>query len=666
MSDFKKFANAINKHFEKMADRGPLFVMELPEDLYTFYLLSFPEGADPIYRVRTVHDCVIDKHFIRRVGNVVSIVGDTIDTIWDVDYADIPHPYDIVAEKMRSYIKTRGKIASLFLTKEKRFGQETSVGTSGASMGERFEHFYCSVPREHQNAMPDKARGEYATAIGVFERGMNEISADALTTVVELIENNSLYRGEENLGKLRDFQRLHSLYKTTHRKDIFLWGNASNQAVARLKNSSLGDLLIDLSDGVELERAVRKYDAKVAPQNYKRTTAPITESMIKTAMIKLHELDLESAVHRRHAKLNDISVNDVLFVDNSVAPRMKDGLEALLHSAVKPVQIDIKNAEDVHVQDFLQNVVPQCSSIQLSVKNEQFGNFMTLTAPIEPSTGRLFKWNNDFAWSYDGDVTDSIKERVKAAGGKVSGHLRVSLAWHNYDDLDLHCEQPDRSRVSYMNKLGILDVDMNAGGGNTRTPVENMIWQRNMKDGIYKVSVNNFAKRENVDVGFTLEVEHAGGVMHYTYDRAVGSKTTVLCVAIEVRDNRVISITPQPHMAGRQFSQEKWGITSNTLVTVDTLLASPNHWEGNAVGNKHWFFILKGCKNPDPVRGIYNEYLNSALEPHRKVFEVLGAKTKAPCSDDQMSGIGFSSTRSDTATVIAKGSQINKAFNIKF
>ncbi len=88
------------------------------------------------------------------------------------------------------------------------------------------------------------------------------------------------------------------------------------------------------------------------------------------------------------------------------------------------------------------------------------------------------------------------------------------------------------------------------------------------------------------------------------------------------------------------------GLTTNQLVPVNSIILSPNHWNGKAIGNKHWFFILKGAKNPEPVRGFYNEFLNPALEKHRKVFEVLADKIKAPVEDDQMSGIGVSSTRS--------------------
>jgi hypothetical protein len=61
-------------------------------------------------------------------------------------------------------------------------------------------------------------------------------------------------------------------------------------------------------------------------------------------------------------------------------------------------------------------------------------------------------------------------------------------------------------------------------------------------------------------------------------------------------------------------------------------------------GNKHYFFILDGCKQPGTVRGFYNEFLTDKLRDHRKVFEVLGNKMRVEESDEQLTGLGFSST----------------------
>ena len=73
--------------------------------------------------------------------------------------------------------------------------------------------------------------------------------------------------------------------------------------------------------------------------------------------------------------------------------------------------------------------------------------------------------------------------------------------------------------------------------------------------------------------------------------------------------------------------------------------------------------MIEGCKNPDPVRGFFNEYLRSDLERnHRRVFEALASKAKTEYSDDQLSGLGFSLTQSNDVIVKVN----NKSFKIKF
>ena len=79
---------------------------------------------------------------------------------------------------------------------------------------------------------------------------------------------------------------------------------------------------------------------------------------------------------------------------------------------------------------------------------------------------------------------------------------------------------------------------------------------------------------------------------------------------------------------------------------VKAVMLSPNYWdEQKGVGNSHWFFMLQGCANEDVARGFYNEFLNNDLLAHRKVLELIGSKVTTAPSEQQLSGIGFSSTQ---------------------
>jgi len=84
-------------------------------------------------------------------------------------------------------------------------------------------------------------------------------------------------------------------------------------------------------------------------------------------------------------------------------------------------------------------------------------------------------------------------------------------------------------------------------------------------------------------------------------------------------------------------------------------MLSPNYWDDRTVGNKHFFFMLDGCSNEDKARGFFNEFLTDELTPHRKVFEMVGSKMKTEESENQLSGIGFSSTQRNYILCRVKG-----------
>jgi hypothetical protein len=86
------------------------------------------------------------------------------------------------------------------------------------------------------------------------------------------------------------------------------------------------------------------------------------------------------------------------------------------------------------------------------------------------------------------------------------------------------------------------------------------------------------------------------------------------------------------------------------------MMLSPNYWDEKAVGNKHYFFLLDGCVNDGAARGFYNEFLTPELDKHRKVFELVGSKLQMAPADQQLSGLGFSSTQRSSLVCRVKGS----------
>lgn len=686
-NQFHIFAKLVHDKFVAMS-KHELFNVNIDRDeLYAAYQDAFPAGTNEIFRTNREHECSTCRSFIKNIGNVVILKDGIMETVWDVKGA--PAPYNEVARLMDELICSR-PVHELFRADQRMYGAQTSNELMGDTV-HVWHHFHGRLADKHFTDSPGAAIGAYAARVQVFERGLKELTNDALLTVRELVQNNALYRGQEHLIALKAFwadKQQYDKLAAPGDKNNFVWANADDHH-AIIRNTAIGTLLIDLSgmpaypakgdeparEAVppkELVAAVKSYEDKVSGTNYKRPTALVTQAMVDQAMKTINELGIEPSLQRRMAKLSDISVNNVLWVDNTARKQMKGGLAGLLESAVTAPVTAVKGAaEDIGLDKFLRDVLPNITSMGVFVKNSMLGNFVTLTAPVHADTASLFKWNNDFAWSYDGNVADSIKERVKAAGGTVVGDLCCRLAWEYTDDLDLHMKEPGGGHLYFCTRKtangGQLDVDANGGNGMMDHPVENIFYadRRKMKDGVYTLQVNNYNRR-STGVGFEVEIEFDGRGISIVYDKALRSRDTITVARIKKTGDKFEIIESLPASQGAGKSQTKWGVATETFTKVNTLTMSPNYWDDNAVGNKHFFFMLDGCANPEPTRGIYNEFLSSALDKHRKVFELLGDKTKCQPTDDQLSGVGFSSTKGDTVMVNVTGPKIRKTYNIIF
>ena len=622
MSNFDIFVSRMQKHFEnEMKGCTRLYTVNVDKDeMWNLYLDSFLPGTNVLFRKRREYDCSCCRHFLKSIGAAVAIKDGTVHTIWEFE-AGSPE-FQNVCDTLDAFVK-RNAISDIYISKFKRIGTAHNYEEiNGRS--HKWTHMVLDLPDSWVNRSyksNESIQGEYRDTKNVFKRSLDEITMDALDTILELINSNTLYKGEEWKGVLTEFKKYKKEYdKLTSdtEKDLYAWEKSvtAGMAIGRIRNHSIGTLLIN-----------------------------------------------------------------VLFSNKSAARRMV-GADDIFGQMEKDVTISPKKfskVEEISAQDFIDKVLPTAKGIEAFVENKHEKNFVSMIAPVNPDAKTMFKWNNGLSWAYSGNITDSdMKQNVKAAGGNVDGVLRFSIMWNegqnDNSDLDAHCKEPDGNEIFFgscrkpsMSRCGgQLDIDITHPMEQMvgKPSVENITWadMSRMKPGIYKFFVNQYAARGSK--GFKAEIEFNGEIFAFEYNSPVSGNVQVAEVTLDKNGN--FSIKEKLFGSSSISSREIWGVNTNQFVPVSVISYSPNYFDDqNGIGHRHLFFFLKGCKNTEEPNGYYNEFLEHELEPHKRVFEALGAKCHVEDADDQLSGIGFSMTKRAELVVKVKGAT-ERIMKIKF
>lgn len=672
--EFKQFNEKLMAHVAKITKGEPhLFEVEVTKDeMWETYLESFPPGMNEVFRERREFDCNCCKSFIRILGNVVVLKEGVLTTIWDFNAGD--EKFQTVIDAMAALIRSK-QIRNVFLPVERKVGTLKNYDTSPDSSGIVWYHFHAvldaAVTLYGSNEIGPKG-GQFRDSKNVLKRSLVEFTEGSLVTLLDLIAQKSLYKGEEWERPLREFQKLFDAFwkiEGDTAQDFFCWEMSlkAGPVISRMRNHSIGVLLQDLSKNMDLNEAVKRYEKIVAPTNYKRPKAIFTKKMVEQAQQTVVELGLANSLGRRHAVLDDITVPNVLFANRDAAKVMSGDPFAELADSVptKPQKFD--RLEEVPADKFVEDILPTAEEVEVLLENPHGGNMVSLIAPKDSTARSLFKWDNGFCWAYAGNITDSMKDRVKALGGNVEGELRFSIQWNDErdsnDDLDAHCQEPRGAHIYFSNKgrrhpsSGMLDVDIIEP--HRQVPngpsVENITWinRRKMPKGVYRLFVRNYSAR-GAKSGFTAEVEFDGQVYSFTHSQPLKNKEDVDVAEVTFDGENFVL---KEKLSSQMSSRDVWSLTTNNFHPVSVVMYSPNYWDGQtAIGHRHYFFMLKGCANPECPNGFFNEFLPEELLKHKRVFEALGSKMRVEDTDKQLSGVGFSSTKRASVVVKIKGS----------
>ena len=640
--DFDIFSEEINSRLDELIKSGnPIVELDYEGSLFDIYLNNIPEEYNPVFRVNRFFDGSADRHFINRIGNLAMITSNyKLVYLWDFESKTF---FESSRKEMLKALK-KCKIKNAFLTSFDMVGSGPNKDSKDPRI--TWTHYKYKTPSEircSKHDIGDKL-GKLNTQYNVFKRTMKECRLEDLESVIELGKDNSIYRASEFLGSLEKWHELKTKYNKKP-SDEFLWFNVIKEGIyICYRNTVIGSLIEDLYNGVDLEKAVKSYESKVAPSNYKRPKALVTARMVEDARAKLEEVGLLESIYRKAAKFTEIPTDKILFTSQeSKSLSVFDDLKQDAELTVRK-KLDLSKAKEVKFEDFIK-LLPKVSKIGLLPNSVVSSSKVVLTNSKNENVPTPFKWDNNFAWSYiESDTADSIVKRVKDAGGVVDGDIRFSLSWDNSDDLDLSFEDIYYRKIYFGNRTelgGRLDVDANFSDI-VENPVENIYWGdiNHLKDGEYRVAVNNYMQRSERKQGFKLQMEVLGEIVTYSYpDNDLRSVTTML--KITKKGNNIEVTYENPKLI-------KSNVSGNKFIDIKNVIKSPNTWEGEIIGNEHIIFLADDVEVKFSVRGFYNEQLNSRLEEHRKVTEILGSKLKIDPvefeSPDTVKGYGISTT----------------------
>lgn len=680
MDNFVKFKLELQKHFDEMQkDATHLFEVNVDKDeLWNTYLDSFPLGTNNIFRERREHDCSCCRQFIKNIGNAVVIKDNQIHTIWELNLGDTT--YQPVCDALDAFVKSHA-VVDVYTTSFPKIGTDHNFEEIDGK-SHRWDHFFLELPKKFVNTSSksnEELKGQFRDTRNVFKRSLDEITIEALDTILELINSNILYKGEEWKVALTEFKKYKKEYEklaSDVEKELYTWEKSVSvgMVIGRIRNHSIGTLLVNVSEGMDLDTAVKKYEQIVAPTNYKRSKPIYTKAMLEKAQKQIVELGYMDSLPRRYATLDDITVNDILFSNKDSAKRIS-GANDIFGELAKNVKggnaKKFSKVEEVTIDSFINDILPTANEVELYLENKHLSNLVSLIAPQNIDSKSMFKWGNNFSWAYSGNLTDSsMRDRVKAAGGNIAGDLRFSLQWNENGeddcDLDAHCKTPC-TEIYYSHKVdrdtkGKLDVDIIHPGRNVA--VENIAWadRNTMKNGKYLFFVHQFSG--SVKNGFRAEIEFDGQIYSFDYPHSMRCGECVNVAEVTYEDGK---FTIKELLPSNVSSKEVWNVKTNDFVTVSVICYSPNYWENvkNKTGHRHVFFMLKNCINDENPSGMFNEFLVQDLYEHRKVMEALSSKMRVEYSNDQLSGVGFATDKRAEVILKVTGS-VERVLKIKF
>lgn len=392
---FQDLSSRVNARYETTlnAHGTQLFTTDIgPTILFEAYLNGFSTPA-----LRAHHVCNECRRFIERFGNLVAITqdGEQLSLFWNIDLFHVNQIYKQPIANMNAVVQG-AKINGVFITDEKRLG----IPSTG-----QWNHFavHTRTCMIHKNKVHTafQVAAEKREDYGILMRGLQEFSAQTITTALTILESDALYRAEKVIGParwLKALQERRAEIKHSGRKAAVTWLAVASAppGFCHPRSSMIGTLLEDIQNGLDFDSIKTRFKDKMNPAKYQRPVAAPASGNIAQAERIIAALGAQDSLRRRFATLADLK--EVLWRPTAAKPE-DTGTGVFAHLLPKakdapaaPPKLQVDGGA-ITWQKFRTTVLPKATKLQYLTTAARSSYAGFLAASVE-SAPPIFQWDS--------------------------------------------------------------------------------------------------------------------------------------------------------------------------------------------------------------------------------------------------------------------------------
>lgn len=387
-----------------------VFKADVP-NLFDIYLKNIPEEA------RQYYNCNKCKLFLNRFGSMVAgdeKTGELTSLLWNIGIMnDTIMPVFLPAIKAMQEAIEKAPIKRLFLSDIGILGTPEFGGHNHFSLDIRDINSVKTRQDKTASELMEKADSD-ATRLQI---AIDTYSTETVKRALHLLKSEFVFRSAKFTPIMEKFLEIKTAIDGTKNEKIktnIVKLNAAlvPDGVKYIKKSVLGELMDDLTEGLDLEDVKRRFNKKV-DDGYQRPTEAASRNLMNECEEFLNKEGLTPSLERRFA--SDADIPEKVWEPEVIkASETKTGLFANLEAKDdkeknEDINLDeIKAAKLMTFEKFQQKVLPDAKSMEIFLSPRVGYSYCVLLTAKNADAKPIFKWDkedqrNPVSWYHTND-----------------------------------------------------------------------------------------------------------------------------------------------------------------------------------------------------------------------------------------------------------------------